>query len=114
MDPSAVISLLLTLICGYCLGKLFERAGRPGWLVIIPIINIGVVVDMSGRAWWWGLLLAVPVVNVVAYFLIVIDFARVFGRSTLFGILLAILPFPMLPILLWVNPTYQRAEVTIP
>ena len=50
--------------------KVFTKAGKPGWAALIPIYNIVVMLQMTGRPVWWILLLLVPLVNLVVAFLI--------------------------------------------
>ena len=33
--------------------RIFSKAGKPGWAVIIPIYNTLVFLQVVGRPWWW-------------------------------------------------------------
>jgi hypothetical protein len=83
----------------YCMWRIFVKAGKPGWTAIVPIYNVLVELEIVGRPWWWLLLMFVPGVNVVVGIIIMLDLARVFGRSSSFGIGLILLPFIFIPIL---------------
>lgn len=80
----------------------------------MPIYNIYVILEISGRPWWWLLILLgsglIPVVGIVAQIavavLIMIDLARSFGKDTVFGVLLALLSPIMVPVLAFSNDNY--------
>ena len=74
--------------------KIFTKAGQPGWAGLIPIYNYIVLMRIIGRPWWWILLFLVPIVNIVVLFIVYIDLAKSFGRSTGFGVGLALLGIP--------------------
>lgn len=83
----------------YCMWRLFEKAGKPGWAPLIPFYNILVELEIIGRPWWWLLLMFIPVVDVVIGIIILVDLAKVFGKTTAFGIGLIFLSFIFIPIL---------------
>ncbi len=87
--------------------KVYTKAGQPGWAAVIPIYNFIVLMKIIGRPWWWILLFLVPIVNIVVLFIVYIDLAKSFGRSTGFGVGLALLGIIFLPILAWGPATYQ-------
>lgn len=87
--------------------KVFTKAGQPGWAGLIPIYNFIVLMKIIGRPWWWVLLFLVPLVNIVVLFIIYIDLAKSFGKSTGFGVGLALLGIIFLPILAWGDATYR-------
>ena len=45
--------------------KVFTKAGKPGWAVLIPIYNFIVLIEIVGKPTWWVILLFVPFVNYV-------------------------------------------------
>ncbi len=71
--------------------KVFEKAGQPGWAIIIPIFNIYIMLKIVGRPGWWLVLYFIPVVNVVIAVIISIDMAKSFGQTPAFGIVLLFL-----------------------
>jgi hypothetical protein len=66
--------------------KMFEKAGKPGWASIVPIYNFIVLLQIIGRPWWWILLLFIPFVSLIMQFVIAVELAKAYGRSTMFGI----------------------------
>jgi hypothetical protein len=89
------------------LWKVFTKAGQPGWASLIPIYNFIVLLKIIGRPLWWILLFLVPIVNIVVLFIIYIDLATSFGKSTAFGVGIALLGLIFLPILAWGSATYR-------
>lgn len=87
--------------------KLFEKAGKPGWAAIVPIYNAIVMLQIAGRPAWWFLLYFIPLVNIVIAIIVMIEFARSFGKGTGFGWGLALLGFIFFPILAWGDAAYQ-------
>lgn len=94
--------------------RIFTKAGQPGWAGLIPIYNYIVLMKIVGRPWWWILLFLVPIVNIVVLFIVYIDLAKSFGRSTGFGVGLALLGIIFLPILAWGPATYQGPAAAAP
>ena len=87
--------------------RIFTKAGQPGWAGLIPIYNYIVLMKIIGRPWWWVLLFLVPIVNIIVLFIVFIDLAKSFGKSTAFGVGLALLGIIFLPILAWGDATYR-------
>ena len=59
--------------------KVFEKAGQPGWAIIIPIYNVYIILKIVGRPAWWLVLYFIPIVNIVIAVIISIDMAKSFG-----------------------------------
>jgi hypothetical protein len=71
--------------------KMFEKAGQPGWAILIPIYNAYILLKIAGRPGWWLLLYFIPVVNFVIMLIVAIDIAKAFGQGALFGVVLLFL-----------------------
>jgi hypothetical protein len=65
--------------------KLFEKAGQPGWAIVVPFYNAYIMLKIAGRPGWWLLLYLVPLVNVAIAIIVAIDVAKAFGQSAAFG-----------------------------
>ena len=76
-----LISLVFWVIYAIGLWKMFTKAGQPGILAFIPLVNWFFIVQVAGKPAWWGLLLCIPVVNIVAWILVFIGIAERFGRG---------------------------------
>lgn len=101
-----VLYLAVIAFYVYCLWRVFIKAGKPGWAAIVPIYNILVELEIVGRPWWWLLLMFVPVVNVVIGIIVLLDLAKVFGKSSGFGVGLIFLAFIFIPILAFGDARY--------
>jgi hypothetical protein len=84
-------SLLIFIVAIAAVWRVFTKAGRPGWLAIIPLVNTVVLLQIAGKPWWWIILLIIPLLNLIILIIVMLDLARAFGKSTLFGIGLIIL-----------------------
>jgi hypothetical protein len=87
--------------------RLFTKAGEPGWAVLIPIWNAIVLVKVAGKPWWWILLLFVPIVWFIAYWVILVGLASNFGKGAGFAAGLYFLPFVFVPMLAWGDAKYD-------
>jgi hypothetical protein len=91
------LAVLVVTIIG--LWKVFVKAGKPGWGAIVPIYNIILICEITGRPAWWVVLTLIPFVNFIVLIILFIDLAKAFGKSPGYGIGLAILPFIFFPML---------------
>lgn len=80
-----LFGLLLTLVAIIGAWKVYCKAGKPGWSVLIPFYNTYVLLEIIGRPWWWLLLLLIPVVNLVLIFIMMFELARSFNKSPVFA-----------------------------
>lgn len=71
----------------------FVKAGKPGWACIIPIYNLIVILEIAGKPFWSILLYFVPLVNIIFSIIVVLDFAKAFGKGIGFGLGIIFLPF---------------------
>lgn len=89
--------------------KVFVKAGKPGWGVLVPIYNVILLLDIAGRPAWWVVLFFVPIVNFIVAILVSIDVAKKFGKGTGFGLGLLFLGAIFYPILGFGSAQYQVA-----
>ena len=99
--------LAVVLLIVVSLWKVFTKAGEPGWACLIPIYNIVVLLKIAGKPVWWILLMLIPFVNFVVAIIVSIGVAERFGKSTGFGIGLALLGPIFYPILAFGDARYQ-------
>ena len=114
------LGLILVVIAGvflfysYCMGRLFEKAGKPLWAAFIPIYNTIVLLEIIGQPWWWLLVFfgvsLIPFLGTIAMLIIsimmTVELAKVFGKSAGYGVALAIFGFIMLPVLAFDDAVY--------
>lgn len=102
-------TMILTIIGSW---KILEKAGKPGWAVLVPIYNIVVFVQVAGRPVWWILLLLVPLINFVVMIVLCIDLAKRFGKGVGYGLGLLILSPIFFPMLGFSDAKYTPLEKT--
>ena len=76
-----IISLVICIISLVALAKVFKKAGRPGWAVIVPIYNLYVLFDIAWGKGIMFLLMLIPVVNFVIMIMLYVKLAKAFGKS---------------------------------
>lgn len=102
-----VALLLFVVLIIASFWKVYEKAGEAGWKSLIPIYNLYVLVQISGKPWWWFLLLFVPLVNVAISILVHLALASRFGKGPLFGLGLVFFGFIFFPILAFDKSVYS-------
>ena len=105
----SLVGLLIAVIVIAGMWKMFEKAGQPGWAAVVPIYNIWVLVQISGKETWWFVLFLIPCANFVAAVVICMAIARKFGKDPAYGIGLAFLPFIFFPMLGFGAAQYNSA-----
>lgn len=95
----ALVGLLIALIPIIAMFKVYGKAGKPGWGVIVPIYNIILLLEIVGRPIWWIVLMFIPICNVIVAIIIAIDMAKSFGKDTVWGLGLAFFPYIFYPLL---------------
>ena len=88
--------------------RLLQKAGRPGWPVLVPVYGPWVALELLERPRWWLVPLLLPGVGVVFAVVLAFDVAKAYGRSPAFGVgLIALLPV-FAPILAFGDAPYRR------
>lgn len=90
---------LLAAVSVYGVWRVFTRAGKPGWAILIPVYNQIVQCEIGRKPVWWVVLLFIPVVNIVASIMIINGISKAFGKDEGFTAGLVLLPFVFYPIL---------------
>jgi hypothetical protein len=99
-----VVLVVFELVAGW---RVFSKAGKPGWAIIIPIYNLYVLLKIVGRSGWWILLMLIPIVNILISLIIGLDLAKAFGKGVGFGLGLFFLGPIFYPILAFGSARYQ-------
>ncbi len=87
------ILAIVFLIAGWW--KMFDKAAQPGWMAIVPILNVYILIKIAGRPWWWLLLYLIPLVQIVVGIVIALDLGKAFKKDSLFSFLLLFLLAPI-------------------
>ncbi|UOU97984.1 DUF5684 domain-containing protein [Chryseobacterium daecheongense] len=108
-----IFYLVLFLFYGYCMYKIFQKAGREdAWAGFIPIYNTIVLLDIVKKPIWWIILFFIPLVNLYAAWVVNDRLAKGFNKETpLYTILLFFLGFIFLPVLAFGNDTYDKNRI---
>ena len=99
------LAILVFLIAA--MWKVFTKAGKAGWLILIPIVNVYQLLKIAGRPGWWLILFIIPLVNLIISILVSMDIAKSFGKGAGFGLGLAFLGPIFYPILGFGSATYK-------
>jgi len=82
------------------LWKIFSKAGKPGWLALVPFLNIYYWLRIIEKPLWWYIFILVPFINVFTFLLMVVETLRCFNKNSFGQIALGIIfPFAYLPYL---------------
>lgn len=88
------IILILVLIVIYgSLWVLFEKAGKKGFLGIIPFYHLLGLLRMTGLPGYHFFLALIPVINLPSWFIIDREIARVYKEKPSYGILIFFFPY---------------------
>ncbi len=85
---AVIYSLIVLAIAVFVLigeVKVFMKAGKPGWAVIVPFYNMYCLCDIAFGNGWLFLLYFVPCANVVLAVILQFKLAAAFGRDIGFG-----------------------------
>jgi len=88
---NSLIGLAVYVLLVVALWRVFSKAGYPGWLAIIPVVNLIFLTKIAGFSGWFALLYIVPIVGFVFYIIVSIRVGRAFGHGWFFSIALLVL-----------------------
>lgn len=110
---SMFMSLLVYLFYGYCMFKIFKKAGREdAWAAFVPIYNAVVMLDIVKKPIWWIILFLIPFVNLYAAWVVNDRLAKGFAKETpLYTILLFFFGFIFIPVLGLGSDTYDSKRI---
>lgn len=107
------MSLLVYLFYGYCMFKIFKKAGREdAWAAFVPIYNAVVMLDIVKKPIWWIILFLIPIVNLYAAWVVNDRLAKGFAKETpVYTILLFFFGFIFIPVLGLGSDTYDSKRI---
>lgn len=110
---SMFMSLIVYLFYGYCMFKIFKKAGREdAWAAFVPIYNVIVMLDIVKKPIWWIILFIIPFVNLYAAWVVNDRLAKGFAKETpLYTILLFFFGFIFIPVLGLGSDTYDSKRI---
>lgn len=102
-----MITFLIAIITIIFEWKVFAKAGKPGWAVLIPVYNLVVMFEIASMPVWNILLLLIPFVNIYIIIRMFVNISRNFGKPGMFALGLFFLPVIFWGILAFDNSTYN-------
>jgi len=107
---NSLIGLAAYVLLVVALWRVFTKAGYPGWLAIIPIVNLVFLTKIAGFSGWFALLYLIPIVGFVFYIIVSIRVGRAFGHGWFFSIVLLVLLHVIGYLILAFSSDTYRAE----
>ncbi|WP_442589871.1 DUF5684 domain-containing protein [Pedobacter sp. AW31-3R] len=95
----ASTSFVLLVLTVVGLWKMFEKAGKPGWAAIIPVYNLIVLLEITGKPMIWIIWLIIPCTSPIFAIWLVNLNMKSFGKSVAYTIGAIFLPFIIYPII---------------
>lgn len=90
-----IFLIVLYVLLGLSMMKLFEKAGVPGWKALVPGLAAVEWCKLIGRKPQYALWLLFPIVNIFIYAGMVIDLLRSFGKHSFLQACLAVVFAPI-------------------
>jgi len=91
MQDYSIWGVVVYVLVAIALWKVFSKAGYPGILAIIPIVNVFVLVKVAGYSAWMGLLYFIPIVNFIFAIVVAFKLGARFGKGGAFSFFLLFL-----------------------
>lgn len=111
IEPLIALAICVLIFASFWV--VFNKAGQPGWGCLIPIYNVYLMCKIGGKPGWWTILLLIPLVNIVVYFIVLIGVAKNFGKGGGFAVGLFFLYFIFFPILAFGDAQYVPVETSM-
>lgn len=87
--------LVVYVLVAIGLWRTFSKAGIPGILGIIPIVNIIFLLRVAGMSMWLAILYIVPIANLILLIVVAIKVGQNFGKGGAFSFFLLWLLSPI-------------------
>ena len=115
----SLIMLLLILgllfLITLSMWKIYEKASKPGWAVLVPFYNILIFLEIIKKPWWWLILLLIPYINIIWIIWSLNLFVKSFGDKSFWSVIgIIFLPFIYLPLLAFdKKAVYKELDLNI-
>ncbi|UOQ58701.1 DUF5684 domain-containing protein [Leucobacter allii] len=83
-----IFGVVWYVIVAIALWRVFSKAGYPGILAIIPIVNVFILVKVAGYSAWMTLWYLVPIANIVFSIFVALRLGGRFGKGGAFSFFL--------------------------
>ncbi len=105
------VLILIFAIYAFLWWRVFEKAGKKGWISIVPYYNMYTLFQISGKPGWWFAFGFIPYVGALVVFVLRIianiELAKKFGKGAGFGVGLSFLGIIFFPILGYGSAVYE-------
>ena len=81
---NAFLGLLILIIVVIGIMKVFEKAGENFFWALIPLVNVFVLCKIALKNGWYFLLLLIPIIGEIFYFVLIYNLAKRFNKGILF------------------------------
>jgi hypothetical protein len=105
--------LILSILVLVSYWKLYEKAGKEGWAVLIPIYSTLVLLEIIRKPWYWLLLMMIPFVGLIWAIWSLNLFVKSFGKDEGYTVGCLLLPYVFFPMLAFSKSTkyiYNKAD----
>ena len=82
------VAWLLFVLIGYW--KVFTKLGLPGWMGLIPFVNVYMIYKARGQH--SPILCFIPCINIIALWVLASDTAELFGKGFIWKLFVFLLP----------------------
>jgi len=103
-----IIILFIFIIPLIGMWKIFNKASKPGWTVLVPFYNIIVFLEIIEKPWWWLFLYFIPYFNLIWIIWGLNLLAKKFGKSETFALGLILFTPIFIPILGFGDSKYSK------
>ena len=94
-----IIMIAIAVVLIIAQWKIYEKAGKPGWAILIPIYNVIVLLEIVGKPIWWIFLFLIPFVNIIFGIWVTNLLSKSFGKDEAFTVGLILRGIIFYPIL---------------
>lgn len=107
-----IICIALSVVMIVAMWKIFEKAGKDGWIALIPFYNAWTLFEIGGQKGAYIFFALIPCVGPIIYFVFEIkaylEIAKRFGKDTGFGVFSIFFPYITFPILAFSDAKYSE------
>ena len=110
-----IICLAISAVMIVSMWKIFVKAGKDGWISLIPFYNLWTLFEIGGQKGAYIFFMFIPCAGPIVYLVFEIkaylEIARRFGKDTGFGVLSIFFPYVTFPILAFSDAKYSEETV---
>lgn len=110
-----IVFLAIEVVMIVSMWKVFEKAGKAGWISLIPFYNLWTLFEIGGQKGAYIFFMFIPCAGPIIYLVFEIkaylEIAKRFGKDTAFGVLSIFFPFVTFPILAFSDAKYSEGTV---